>query len=193
MRRRLQRGVQRSVDGARAAGGAMMRRGQRNGAGGSGHHWHAHVAGHKVGRDDQHFLPRRAQHTQQAGHGRAGLAGCGQAFVKSRLRFLGRVGKHRGAGVHKRQAAGGQLRIDGGLAQRVGEVGGRGRCGVVHGKVQAGQGGGGIAWQAHLGGLLTGAAVAAAIAYSGRNRGPLEPPTAPCTGSRWAASCWCWL
>ena len=32
-----------------------------------------------------------------------------------------------------------------------------------------------IAWQAHLGGLLTGAAVAAAIAYSGRNRGPLEP------------------
>ena len=34
----------------------------------------------------------------------------------------------------------------------------------------------GIAWQAHLGGLLTGAAVAAAIAYSGRNRGPLAPP-----------------
>ena len=34
----------------------------------------------------------------------------------------------------------------------------------------------GIAWQAHLGGLLTGAAVAAAIAYTGRNRGPLEPP-----------------
>ncbi len=33
----------------------------------------------------------------------------------------------------------------------------------------------GIAWQAHLGGLLTGAAVAAAIAYTGRNRGPLEP------------------
>jgi membrane associated rhomboid family serine protease len=33
-----------------------------------------------------------------------------------------------------------------------------------------------IAWQAHLGGLLTGAGVAAAIAYSGRNRGPLEPP-----------------
>ena len=32
-----------------------------------------------------------------------------------------------------------------------------------------------IAWQAHLGGLLTGAAVAAGIAYSGRNRGPLEP------------------
>jgi membrane associated rhomboid family serine protease len=32
-----------------------------------------------------------------------------------------------------------------------------------------------IAWQAHLGGLLTGAAAAAAIAYSGRNRGPLEP------------------
>jgi len=34
----------------------------------------------------------------------------------------------------------------------------------------------GIAWQAHLGGLLTGAAVAASIAYTGRNRGPLEPP-----------------
>ena len=34
----------------------------------------------------------------------------------------------------------------------------------------------GIAWQAHLGGLLTGAGVAAAIAYSGRNRGPLAPP-----------------
>jgi membrane associated rhomboid family serine protease len=34
----------------------------------------------------------------------------------------------------------------------------------------------GIAWQAHLGGLLTGAAVAAGIAYSGRNRGPLDPP-----------------
>jgi membrane associated rhomboid family serine protease len=34
----------------------------------------------------------------------------------------------------------------------------------------------GIAWQAHLGGLLTGAAVAAAIAYTGRNRGPLEAP-----------------
>jgi membrane associated rhomboid family serine protease len=33
-----------------------------------------------------------------------------------------------------------------------------------------------IAWQAHLGGLLTGAAAAAAIAYTGRNRGPLEPP-----------------
>ena len=33
----------------------------------------------------------------------------------------------------------------------------------------------GIAWQAHLGGFLTGAAVAAGIAYSGRNRGPLEP------------------
>ena len=32
-----------------------------------------------------------------------------------------------------------------------------------------------IAWQAHLGGLLTGAAVAAAIAYSGRDRGPMEP------------------
>jgi membrane associated rhomboid family serine protease len=34
----------------------------------------------------------------------------------------------------------------------------------------------GIAWQAHLGGLLTGAAAAAVIAYSGRNRGPLDPP-----------------
>jgi membrane associated rhomboid family serine protease len=34
----------------------------------------------------------------------------------------------------------------------------------------------GIAWQAHLGGLLTGAGVAAAIAYSGRDRGPLQPP-----------------
>jgi membrane associated rhomboid family serine protease len=34
----------------------------------------------------------------------------------------------------------------------------------------------GIAWQAHLGGLLTGAAVAAAIAYSGRNRGQLPAP-----------------
>jgi membrane associated rhomboid family serine protease len=34
----------------------------------------------------------------------------------------------------------------------------------------------GIAWQAHLGGLLTGAAVAGAIAYSGRNRGPLAAP-----------------
>jgi membrane associated rhomboid family serine protease len=34
----------------------------------------------------------------------------------------------------------------------------------------------GIAWQAHLGGLITGAAVAAGIAYSGRNRGPLEAP-----------------
>ena len=35
----------------------------------------------------------------------------------------------------------------------------------------------GIAWQAHLGGLLTGAAVAAAIAYSGRDRAPMAPPT----------------
>jgi len=35
----------------------------------------------------------------------------------------------------------------------------------------------GIAWQAHLGGLLTGAAVAAAIAYSGRNRGPTAAPS----------------
>jgi membrane associated rhomboid family serine protease len=34
----------------------------------------------------------------------------------------------------------------------------------------------GIAWQAHLGGFLTGAAVAAAIAYSGRTREPLAPP-----------------
>ena len=32
----------------------------------------------------------------------------------------------------------------------------------------------GIAWQAHLGGLLTGAAAAAAIAYTGRNRGSLQ-------------------
>jgi len=35
----------------------------------------------------------------------------------------------------------------------------------------------GIAWQAHLGGLLTGAAVAAAIAYSGRDRAPMAPPS----------------
>ena len=34
----------------------------------------------------------------------------------------------------------------------------------------------GIAWQAHLGGLITGAAVAAVIAYTGRNRGPMAPP-----------------
>ena len=34
----------------------------------------------------------------------------------------------------------------------------------------------GIAWQAHLGGLLTGAAAAATIAYTGRRRSPLEPP-----------------
>jgi membrane associated rhomboid family serine protease len=34
----------------------------------------------------------------------------------------------------------------------------------------------GIAWQAHLGGLLTGAAAAAAIAYTGRNRGTIEAP-----------------
>ena len=34
----------------------------------------------------------------------------------------------------------------------------------------------GIAWQAHLGGLVTGAACAAVIAYTGRNRGPLQPP-----------------
>lgn len=34
----------------------------------------------------------------------------------------------------------------------------------------------GIAWQAHLGGFLVGAAAAAAIAYLGRSRGPLQPP-----------------
>ena len=34
----------------------------------------------------------------------------------------------------------------------------------------------GIAWQAHLGGLLTGAACAAAIANLGKRRSPLEPP-----------------
>ncbi|HET6967135.1 MAG TPA: rhomboid family intramembrane serine protease, partial [Ornithinibacter sp.] len=34
----------------------------------------------------------------------------------------------------------------------------------------------GIAWQAHLGGFLTGAAAAATIAYTGRRRSPLEPP-----------------
>ena len=34
----------------------------------------------------------------------------------------------------------------------------------------------GIAWQAHLGGLLTGAAVAAVIAYTGRARGPVAAP-----------------
>ena len=33
----------------------------------------------------------------------------------------------------------------------------------------------GIAWQAHLGGLLTGRRGAAAIGYLGRSRGPLEP------------------
>ncbi|MBM6403445.1 rhomboid family intramembrane serine protease [Phycicoccus sp. CSK15P-2] len=33
-----------------------------------------------------------------------------------------------------------------------------------------------IAWQAHLGGLVTGAAAAAAIAYLGRSRGPMQPP-----------------
>jgi membrane associated rhomboid family serine protease len=43
----------------------------------------------------------------------------------------------------------------------------------------------GIAGQAHLGGLLTGAAVAAAIAYTGRNRGPLEP--APDTRVHWVS------
>jgi membrane associated rhomboid family serine protease len=41
----------------------------------------------------------------------------------------------------------------------------------------------GIAWQAHLGGLLTGAAVAAAIAYSGRDRAPMAPP--PNTRVHW--------
>jgi membrane associated rhomboid family serine protease len=34
----------------------------------------------------------------------------------------------------------------------------------------------GIAWQAHLGGLVTGAACAAAIGYLGRSRGPMQPP-----------------
>lgn len=34
----------------------------------------------------------------------------------------------------------------------------------------------GIAWQAHLGGFLTGAAAAATIAYTGRRRSALEPP-----------------
>ena len=51
----------------------------------------------------------------------------------------------------------------------------------------------GIAWQAHLGGLLTGAAVAAVIAYTGRAPragGSAAQPHA-CTGSRWAASCSC--
>lgn len=33
-----------------------------------------------------------------------------------------------------------------------------------------------IAWQAHLGGLLVGAACAAAIGYLGKSRGPLQPP-----------------
>ncbi len=33
-----------------------------------------------------------------------------------------------------------------------------------------------IAWQAHLGGLLTGAACAAAIGYLGKSKGPLQPP-----------------
>ncbi|MGL5819598.1 MAG: rhomboid family intramembrane serine protease [Phycicoccus sp.] len=32
-----------------------------------------------------------------------------------------------------------------------------------------------IAWQAHLGGLLTGAASAAAVAYLGRSRAPMQP------------------
>lgn len=34
----------------------------------------------------------------------------------------------------------------------------------------------GIAWQAHLGGMVTGAAAAAAIGYLGRRRDPLQPP-----------------
>ncbi|WP_245862145.1 rhomboid family intramembrane serine protease [Phycicoccus duodecadis] len=34
----------------------------------------------------------------------------------------------------------------------------------------------GIAWQAHLGGLLTGALCAVVIGYLGRSRGPLQPP-----------------
>lgn len=34
----------------------------------------------------------------------------------------------------------------------------------------------GIAWQAHLGGLITGAVAAAAIGYLGRARDPLQPP-----------------
>lgn len=33
-----------------------------------------------------------------------------------------------------------------------------------------------IAWQAHLGGLLTGAVCAVVVGYLGRARGPLEPP-----------------
>jgi membrane associated rhomboid family serine protease len=40
-----------------------------------------------------------------------------------------------------------------------------------------------VAWQAHLGGLLTGAAAAAAIAYTGRNRGPMAAP--PNTAVHW--------
>ncbi len=34
----------------------------------------------------------------------------------------------------------------------------------------------GIAWQAHLGGLITGAVAAAAIGYLGRAKDPLQPP-----------------
>ena len=34
----------------------------------------------------------------------------------------------------------------------------------------------GIAWQAHLGGLITGAACAVAIGYLGKSKGPLQPP-----------------
>ena len=40
-----------------------------------------------------------------------------------------------------------------------------------------------IAWQAHLGGLITGAAAAAAVAYTGRNRGPVV--AAPTTAVHW--------
>jgi len=40
-----------------------------------------------------------------------------------------------------------------------------------------------IAWQAHLGGLITGAAAAAAVAYTGRNRGPVV--AAPNTAVHW--------
>lgn len=41
----------------------------------------------------------------------------------------------------------------------------------------------GIAWQAHLGGLVVGAACAAVIAYTGRRRDPLAPAAAK--GSHW--------
>ena len=42
-----------------------------------------------------------------------------------------------------------------------------------------------IAWQAHLGGFLTGAAAAAAIAYTRRQRGPLDP--APNRSVHWVS------